>query len=149
MTMTPALMDAAAVADYKNDLKAFNDKELEAERNQVQENVDREVSWLEAICAEQRIRKSAATVSRYFTFGQTHMTNFPLPRGGRLADYYVKVTLRKDWDETHRHVFMREFTSQFCPEPIQFAFEYDEGTLKMDCFPKGQLCEITDSEIVK
>jgi hypothetical protein len=24
-----------------------------------------------------------------FTFGQNHMTNYPLPNGGRLADYWV------------------------------------------------------------
>ena len=31
----------------------------------------------------------------HFTFGQSHMTNYPLPSGGRIADYWVTVDLPK------------------------------------------------------
>lgn len=56
-----------------------------------------------------------------FTFGQSHMTNFPMPHGGRIADY--------------------------CPRPNQFVMEYDESRFNEEYFPGGELCRITEEGI--
>ncbi len=83
----------------------------------------------------------------HFTFGQSHMTNYPLPRGGRIADYWVTVDLPESMAGEHRDVFIREFTSHHCPRPNQFAMEYDTARLQPDYFPGGQLCLITEDGI--
>jgi hypothetical protein len=86
-----------------------------------------------------------ATITHYFTFGQNHMTNFPLPRGGRLADYWVAVEIQDediDDDYNHRYLFVQEFSSKYCPTPNQFAFEYTDETFKGGYFPNGELTRI-------
>lgn len=76
----------------------------------------------------------------YFTFGQSHMSSYTLPGcSGRLADYWVEVESDKG---NHRTIFINEFTSRFCPNPIQFGTEYDEVTFKPEYFPGGRLCLI-------
>ena len=82
-----------------------------------------------------------------FTFGQSHMTNFPLPHGGRIADYWVTVDLPESMAGQHRDVFIREFTERHCPRPNQFAMEYDESRFESAYFPGGQLCFITEKGI--
>jgi len=87
---------------------------------------------------------------RHFTFGQNHMTNFPLPRGGRIADYWVTVELPDDYEPYHpRQMFIGHFTNHYCPSPMQFAMEYEEGTLDESFFPGGELCRITENGIQK
>jgi len=83
----------------------------------------------------------------HFTFGQAHMTNYPLPRGGSIADYWVTVSLPDDSDLTHRDVFIQHFTTHHCPRPMQFAMEYEDHRLNPDYFPGGQLCVITENGI--
>lgn len=87
------------------------------------------------------------TITHHFTFGQAHMTSFPLPEGGRLADYWVSVTLPTTTEESHRAVFIREFMEKYCPNPAQFAFEYDDDKFERKWFPNGQLCLITSNGI--
>lgn len=86
-------------------------------------------------------------VSHYFTFGQVHMANYTLPKAGRLADFWVEVNLPLNHEVHHREIFIRDFTTHYCPRPSQFAFEYEEGTLKKEHFPGGQLCLITEEGI--
>jgi len=82
----------------------------------------------------------------YFTFGQDHMTSYPLSNGGKIADYWVTVSLMPgNWK--HREVFVEYFTSYHCPRPMQFAMEYSEKTFKPDYFPGGELCVITENGI--
>lgn len=81
-------------------------------------------------------------VTHYFTFGQAHMTNYPLPNGGRLTDYWVEVELPSDYGESHREVFIREFTSVYCPRPEQFSMEYTKESFEPDYFPDGCLHRI-------
>ena len=85
----------------------------------------------------------------YFTFGHSHMTNYPLPYGGTIADYWVTVELPEEMAGEHRDVFIREFTERHCPRPNQFAFEYDDSRLDSKYFPGGQLCLITEEGIQK
>jgi hypothetical protein len=82
-----------------------------------------------------------------FTFGQSHMTNFPLPNGGRIADYWVTVDLPESMAGEHRTVFIEQFTSHYCPRPNQFAMEYDESRFNEEYFPGGELCRITEEGI--
>lgn len=82
-----------------------------------------------------------------FTFGQSHMTNFPLPNGGRIADYWVTVELSEEMAGEHRSVFIREFTERHCPRPNQFAMEYDESRFNPEYFLGGQLCLITENGV--
>lgn len=72
---------------------------------------------------------------RYFTFGQSHTANIILPRGGRLADYWVTVVAEKD----HRKLLIDKFTSVFCPSPHQFAFEYNITNFLPEYCSKGEL----------
>lgn len=83
----------------------------------------------------------------YFTFGQDHKTSYPLPAGGRLADFWVAVDLPERMQSHARAIFMREFTQRFCPRAIQFAFQYEECTFKPQYFPGGELCRITEDGI--
>ncbi len=83
----------------------------------------------------------------HFTFGQDHMSNYPLPGGGRLADYWVTVELPNGSELSHRDVFIDRFTKYHCPRPMQFAMEYDDARFKPDYFPGGQLCLITENGI--
>lgn len=80
----------------------------------------------------------------HFTFGQSHMTNYPLPRGGRIADYWVTVELPEELAGLHRDYFIRYFTEVHCPQRNQFAMEYDDSTLRSEYFPGGQLCVIDE-----
>ncbi len=82
----------------------------------------------------------------YFTFGQDHMTNFPLPRGGRIADYWVRVNLPK-YALNHRELFIMLFTSYHCPSRMQFAMQYSEDSFEPEFFPNGELCLITEGGI--
>ncbi len=75
------------------------------------------------------------------------MSNYPLPAGGRLADYWVTVFLPEEMAGQHRAVFIREFTERHCPSPLQFGMEYDDVRFKPDYFPGGQLCLITENGI--
>ena len=81
-------------------------------------------------------------ISHYFTFGQGHMTNFPLPHGGRIAYYWVRVDLYEKCPMTHREIFISQFTTYYCPCPMQWAMEYDEEPSEA-YFPKGELCVVT------
>jgi hypothetical protein len=83
---------------------------------------------------------------RHFTFGQSHMTNFPLPNGGKLADYWVTVDL-PDGEADHRNVFVEMFSSYHCPTAMQFATDYPDGDLKEEYFPGGQLCVVTRTSV--
>ena len=85
----------------------------------------------------------------FFTFGQTHTTTNDLPRGGRLADYWVTVSLPEHLKNLHRLVFVDEFTSKYCPHPLQFAFEYDDhlNPLDPEYYPKGELCVIDENGV--
>jgi hypothetical protein len=83
----------------------------------------------------------------YFTFGQTHMTNFHLPAAGRLADFWVAVDLPEGHPVSHREVFIRHFADHHLPRPQQWAFEYDENSLKPEFFPGGELCLITQNGV--
>lgn len=76
----------------------------------------------------------------YFTFGQVHTANFPLPKGGRLADYYVVVTAT----ENHRERFIEQFTKLYCPSPDQFAYEYRtiDAQVMAGYLPGGELASI-------
>lgn len=67
------------------------------------------------------------------------MSSYALPRGGRLADYWVAV----EASEGHREHFIEHFMSCYCPRLTQFAMEYDEGDLITEYFPGGELCRIT------
>lgn len=86
-------------------------------------------------------------IRSHFTFGQDHVTTLELPRGGRLADYWVTVELPDKWHELPRDFFVREFTSRYCPRPSQFAFEYRDGELRRGYFPMGQLCVVTEEGV--
>lgn len=83
----------------------------------------------------------------HFTFGSSHMTNFPLPRGGTIADYWVTVELPEEMAGMHRDVFIEHFTTHYCPRPNQFSMEYDDGRFNAAYFPGGQLCLITERGI--
>lgn len=83
----------------------------------------------------------------YFTFGQDHMTSYPFPKAGRLADFWVTVDLPASHFEHHRAVFMREFTEKHCPRPTQFALEYEAADFKPEYFPGGELCRITEGGV--
>ena len=83
---------------------------------------------------------------RYFTFGQDHMTNYPLPRGGRICDYWVRVNLPRG-SGSHRQMFVERFTKYHCPHQSQWAFEYTEGEFKPEFFPRGELCVVTETVI--
>lgn len=82
----------------------------------------------------------------HFTFGQSHMTNYPLPSGGRIADYWVTVDLPKGRKD-HRNVFIENFTSAHCPWPLQFAMEYTQSRFNPEYFPGGELCVIDENGI--
>lgn len=73
--------------------------------------------------------------THYFTFGQVHWSSFDLPRGGRLADYWVAVVAETD----HRGIFMERFTSLYCPTPRQFAMEYTDANFKPEYYERGEL----------
>ena len=88
-----------------------------------------------------------ARVKHHFTFGANHMCSFPLPGPGHVSDYWVTVDLPAGHPETHREVFIREFTERHCPRALQFSFEYDEGQLKEHYFPGGELCVITEEGV--
>jgi hypothetical protein len=76
------------------------------------------------------------------------MSSYPHKAGGRLADYFVTVDLPEGFELTHREVFMRDFTSRYCPRDSQFAFEYDQARpLDSSYFPRGELCRITEEGI--
>lgn len=82
-----------------------------------------------------------------FTFGQTHMTNYPLPCAGRLSDFYVEVL--EDDPIIARKLFIDNFTSLYCPRPMQFATSYALEDFAADYF-KGRLCTITaEGELIK
>ncbi len=81
----------------------------------------------------------------YFTFGTNHMTNFPLPHGGRLADYWVTVEAEED----HRKIFMDQFTEHYCPRRVQFSMEYDDDDFNREYFPNGELCVVRSTGIVR
>ena len=84
-------------------------------------------------------------INHHFTFGQGHMSSFPLPAGGgRLADYWVTVSLPPELDGRHREFFIDKFSSHYCPRPNQFAMQYDDKTMKAEYFPGGQLCLVTE-----
>lgn len=84
----------------------------------------------------------------YFTFGQVHTTTYPLPRGGPLADYYVIVWA--DPGFTARNLFIKHFTTPFCPHPTQFAFEYSGHFPEKDIYwPHGLLLEIDSCGIIE
>lgn len=80
------------------------------------------------------------TTTHYFTFGQSHMTNYPLE--GRLADYWVAVELPDGDQRSHRDVFISKFTTYYCPSPNQFALEYAEEDFQSGYFPNGELLRI-------
>lgn len=83
-------------------------------------------------------------ITKYFTFGQSHMTNHPLPLGSRrLADCWVEVLLPNNRSD-HRELFIELFTSRYCPTPDQFAFEYDASEFDPDYFPGGRIARITE-----
>jgi hypothetical protein len=84
----------------------------------------------------------------FFTFGQVHVCDIPLPRGGRLADYYVRVSIPKVLKEEydHRTLFIDLFTRVHCPDHIQFAFEYTPDTFETRYYPKGVLFWIQVNE---
>ena len=89
-------------------------------------------------------------VTRIFTFGTSHMSSYPLPLGGgRLADYWVEVSLPKDYDIPHRLIFIEHFANRYLPDPMQWAFEYLEQEHKPQYFPGGCLCRITQDGIEK
>lgn len=82
--------------------------------------------------------------SHFFTFGQTHMTNYPLSRGGQIKDYWVEVEQPCDDTMSHRELFMATFGEHHLPHPNQWGFEYTEADFKPEFFPRGRLCLITD-----
>lgn len=82
-----------------------------------------------------------------FTFGQNHMTNYPLHLGGRIADYWVTVDLPASMAGQHREWFIKHFTNHHCPRPNQFAMEYDEPRFNPEYFPGGELCVIDENGI--
>lgn len=45
---------------FRADLASMDDEELVNEADDAQEVIDRETSWVEAICAEQEIRRRAS-----------------------------------------------------------------------------------------
>ncbi len=78
--------------------------------------------------------------THFFTFGQNHMSSYPLPTGGgRLADYWVAV---ESSENNHREIFIDKFTSRYCPSPAQFSSEYTHETFKGSYFPGGELLRI-------
>lgn len=85
------------------------------------------------------------TTKRHFTFGTEHTTSYPLPFGAALADYWVTVELpdTDEWAGRHREIFVREFTTDFCPRVMQFSGEYTDESLQPHYFPRGQLCTVT------
>lgn len=87
-------------------------------------------------------------IKKHFTFGSGHMSNFPLPKGGLLTDYWVTVELPEGLDKSHREMFVEHFTSRYCPRPMQFAMEYEDNDLNPMFFPGGQLCTITSVGII-
>lgn len=87
-------------------------------------------------------------VKHYFTFGQSHMTSYPLPPpGGRLADFWAEVHLPKNHHESHRAVFFDSFAEYYLPTPTQWSMEYTEAEFKSEFFPHGRLCLITEKGI--
>lgn len=54
------VVDLALVKDFENDLKYLTDAQLAAEEENTQSKIDSETLWVEAICAEQRLRKARA-----------------------------------------------------------------------------------------
>lgn len=92
---------------------------------------------------------SEKRAAAYFTFGQDHMTNYPLPGPGRLADFWVTVDLPEQMQGHARSIFIREFTERYCPRANQFAFQYEECTFKPEYFPGGELCRITEGGLQK
>jgi hypothetical protein len=86
----------------------------------------------------------------YFTFGSSHTISAILPRGGTLADYWVRVSLPEDYPISPRRVFVEKFTEIYCPNSAQFAFEYYGGEkLDKSYFRKGELCLITEDGIIE
>ena len=92
--------------------------------------------------------KSSMITSHYFTFGSRHMTNFPLPNGGIIADYWIRVDLPKD-STAHRAMFIEHFTARHCPTKDQFSFEYTMENFQPGFFPGGELAVITEDGLVK
>lgn len=86
-------------------------------------------------------------ITRYFAFGQDHMTSYPLPGPGVLPDFWVAVSLPPDHPVPHRTVFIEHFTSVYCPRPTQFAFEYGADRWDYSFFPGGELCHINEDGI--
>lgn len=84
----------------------------------------------------------------HFTFGQSHMSSYTLPRAGRLADFWV--TVEADSFGEARQLFCDHFTQPYCPRPMQWSFQYEDSEFKPEYFPGGQLCLIRKGEgIVK
>ncbi|KZL03586.1 hypothetical protein [Pseudovibrio sp. Ad26] len=48
--------DQVAVAPFKNDLAGMSDEHIARERREVEDRLDEDTPWLEALCAEQKIR---------------------------------------------------------------------------------------------
>lgn len=86
-------------------------------------------------------------IDHHFTFGQAHHARYFLHSGMRLADYWVTVRMEKDSGETHRDLFVRNFTKPYCPRPSQYALEYDDASLQPQYYPAGQLCVVTSKGI--
>jgi len=86
--------------------------------------------------------------THYFTFGQNHMTNYPFPRPGRLADYIVKVTLPQNSPFDHRTIFIDKFMHYHCPSNSQFSMEYTAEGFRPEHFPAGILCELDEHGII-
>ena len=87
----------------------------------------------------QNVKPKKIITTRYFTFGQDHTSHFPLPRGGKLGDYWVAVESDED---DHRELFIDQFASKQCPRPEQFGFEYREGSLGKHLYLRGELLRI-------
>lgn len=87
-------------------------------------------------------------IIRRFTFGQDHFTRFPLPRRGSLADYWVEVEVSGENPAHPRSLFIEHFTSEFCPTPIQFAFEYGLDTFPEHYFRAGRLVSINEGGLI-
>ena len=49
--MTPEQMRNAAISPFKNDLKDMTVDQIKNEIEEVEDTVDRETAWLEALCA--------------------------------------------------------------------------------------------------
>lgn len=85
-----------------------------------------------------------------FTFGQSHMSSFPLPKkGGRLADYWVEVDIPRSHPFDHRSVFIEHFTEEYCPRPMQWNVEYTSSAFQKEYFTGGCLCKINEFGIIE